>query len=697
MKLVNILFFLVLFLSQSLSFAEDSSGSATNNTGINDDLYNQKVFELSAILYGVIEIGGKSCKAAGEKMPSSLDTWWNAVDAYEKGETSLSSSVHQREQDLNQKMQNISDDKTSEKQIDSLQISMDSMDVGIDSISGPNGRIELRQKLLATIADILKINEKENAKNLLAYKKLTENSYTQSLDSAKAACDRRKKVKKCITNDIGDETCNTVDEKDPVPGCDIALAKLPELKAKTIQKYGDIYSMSQVASTELNNKMEALEKIMNETMKSIPHSNDSSFDWSIPMETSIADVTKLRKDSGVKCPNSGGSSDFDRSNLDTIVPEKNSTSSMPNQVASGSDKFLSLIGTAKVSSNVAATFTKSWNIADTVVGQPGQRPAYFNYITDRIKELMAMDESYLARIKTSRTKFTGYISSVKTQLSSGGPGTSGAGSSSPQDNLNNPTKASQFAMTMDSGKLNSLSPAALTNSIGNSLNTGSGSINNTQTKSAGTLSEASTSGKSAAVTLSYGKQADHVSKNTNMVSSNVLSNPDNKIISNSNSALTTHSLSKSAQVLNSENASDRTNKLISDKINNSFQAFSKTEGATAVYKLAANYASNRGELLDFKADTGKTKVGSDKIVVKASVYKNNYQAVILEKTKEKIVKNSSKLKKTTPESETLSQAIKAKKSKNQNAYSSVAEDSLFDVVTKAYIRNYEKVDSSEER
>ncbi|MBC7429894.1 MAG: hypothetical protein H7336_14870 [Bacteriovorax sp.] len=680
MGFMRSLFILTLVFTQAPAIAEHVPGSASSAT--NDNLYNQKVFELSGILYGVIEIGGKSCKATGEHMASSLDGWWNSVGAYQKGEASLSATLNKRHDELQQKMQHFTDDKNAEMQVDAFQIDIDSMDAAIESISGPGGRIPLRQSLLVSVDEAIKKIEQENAKNVAIYNNMTQKVYDQVMAAAKSGCERKKKVKKCTKDDKGVESCATVEEKDPVPGCEAALAAYPELQAGSFKKYREIY-FKEMPSSELNAKMAALEEVMKTTVESIPHSNDANYDWSTSMEKAVADVTKSRKDSGIICPSSTSGS-----------------SSTPEKVSSAAQSFLSSIGTTNLSANVKSTFTDSWNIADTVVGQPGLRPAYFNYVKDRIGEIISMDEASVASAITTRANYTKYASSVKSISSTGSSVSSPVAADTSTKNSDTPMRVggAQSAVTIGSSSPLLISPAAKLSNSGNF------SVNNSQVKSntatlLGNRGAEPTLGQNA-VARRNGTQIDgNFSTRSTLIDNKLESNKQGNSENNKKEVKKIDrkkdNVFAGPNSLSNDMALDRMNKLIGEKVGQSFNSLNNTPGANELYKEAV-YHSIRREQGDYRANSYEANSGNINAKEKKSEYKNNYKPIVFAKSNDKTpVVKTSKIKKDNHDSEILAQAIKAKNEKKlANAYNATEDDSLFGIITKAYIRNYEKVDNS---
>lgn len=675
-------FFIYVCLTGILSTSVQAEAEAPD---ANDAAYNQKVFELSAILYGVTEIGAKSCKAAGTKIPGSLTSWNEAVNAYFKGETVRDQTLNNRVAALNKKVEELVAKKDNGMQADNLQVNIESADAAIESIGGASGRIALRQQLLAAIDASLEANEKENAKARAAYSDLNDKSFAIALASAKAGCERKKKVSKCTTTDDV-ETCVVEEVKDPVPGCEVALEKLPVLKSDTVKKYGDLYLNAQDPSTDLNDKMEKLEKTMKSTMASIPPSSDSNYDWNTDLDNSIAKAETARKDAGIKCPSS-----------------KNAAAT---GVASGSASYLDKIGSSGDSSSVASNFSSSWNIADTVIGQAGQRPAYFNYIAERVNELLAMDQTYLERANSTRAKTAGYMKEVKSALDSGGGGGAGSGGDGTGNKTDPIPTVSASAISANLGGISN-SSAAISNAL-NSAKTLKAPIAENTTSSSVAIENKNSSDKvSLASSLSAAKNAI---ANSTATAKNA-SGPTSKTISSAGiTATKAGAESSSIKKYASANASSTTataekseyvkslraaSKSLSEAMNNSFESFKNTPGSSEIYQTAALGSSSRYSENGTDETSRNSPAASALAVKKLSVIlpPAAYKAIV---PAPRVIKNRDpKLAKTprkySADSELLAQIAVDKNLKEKNEYKSNDDDSLFDKVTKAYIRNYDKV------
>ncbi len=665
-----------LLLAQAPAIAQE--------TAIDDSVYSQKGFELSAILYGVIEIGGKSCKSTGDQMASSLDGWWNAVGSYQAGEANLGTTLSKHQQDLKQKIDKLSSDKSAEKQVDLYQVNIESIDASIESIAGANGRIALRKNLLTAVDEAIKKIEKEHEENVSFYNNMTQKAYDQVMAEAKAGCERKKTVSECTTDASGVESCTTVEKKDPVSGCDVAQEKYPELQEGAFKKYKELY-FSQAPSEELNTKMGKLEATMKSTLKEIPPSDDANFDWTTPMEKAIAETIKSRKNSGIICPNSAGSGD------------------MPGKVSAGAKSFLSSIGTTDLSSDVTSTFTSSWNTADTVVGQPGLRPAYFSYVKERIGELISMDEAYLSRAVSTRKKYTDYAADVKAATGSGGgsvtnPGSNSGSSTTPKTTDIKAIGIKDGSAAGNGSNLNSpLALGSYTTIDSNTASVGSSTIGKDQAKSTATLSK--TAGGDLGAMAVEQSELKIIRNDKAAQGGRKLVAPstsESKIASSENgkSGSKKDSASVSSRFTRSNDKKlDQVSKLVSEKIDSNFKKLSEVEGIKEVYKAASYHSSGLNQGYE---TTAYDSNNSDAAKVVKSKYKNTYQPITLQRSNAKsaveIVKTSrSRAKAHSADEEVLSQAIKAKKMKKRDLYEATADDSLFGLVTKAYIRSYEKV------
>jgi hypothetical protein len=621
-----------------------------------DALYAEKSIELASILYGVLEIGEKSCKATGSKMPTSLSSWWSAVDTYSAGEIARDKKLKAAIAEINAKLDALKDTSTSENQLEYYNLNIASIDASIESIEGTGGRIPLRKALLVALESSLSSNASEYQKVFDAYKLLMETTIPKAIQTASDACERMK---------------NGV--KDPVKGCDEAKEKLPLLKSVELQNFGVLYSLYQVPSSELNNKLEYLEKKLKERLAAITKSDDQKYDWSTSIETGIASLESSRKTAGTKCPNVSPLKDYDRTVLDTIVKELNSKSNetLTATISSSTDTLLTAIGVDTSTSDLASTFNSAWGPVDLVIGQAEQRPVYFEFTKTKITELLVLDEELLQTLKTNREKYATLIDEVKKTLTTNSVTNTSTATSSV--NANSTYKIISTNTALSSAiKSSSKETSSTASSVGTTLGLNVSSSNSTSTSSSSSTSTSTTSTKSSGTT------------------SNTLSSTSVK--GNTISSLSAIAKSKSNSTVVSSN---KTSAISINPLTNSKNVNNNTTSLNQVSqnKIFSNAISSKLNKIVSQLQTETVK--KDSILENSNIQNANLNQVSLSSITLKKASSSYLSSKITSadieDASVLKNAIDNSKKRNQSEFIPNESDSLFEVVTKAYIRNYDKI------
>ncbi|MBC7711779.1 MAG: hypothetical protein H7177_00470 [Rhizobacter sp.] len=678
--------------------SSNTSGSASAAPAVDDKAYDKASFELITLLYGASEIGAKSCTPAGAKMPGSLSSWWAAVKVYSTGEVARDKTLNENINIIQKKIQDLTGANTADKdlQTEAIQLQIELVNASIESVNGTNGRIPLREKLLVASLQSTEANGKENIKTVEAYKNMVDKSFVASLDAAKAACGRKKKVKTCVTDEDGNETCTEKEVKDPVPGCDVAMAQIPVMRSGPAQSYGETY-LTTMPSTALNNKLESFETDMTNIMAAIPRSNDGNYDWSSPMEEGLKAMKLARKDSGTKCPIGDDAGGKDK-------------------ISKASTNFLSSLGLDDSSISVAKTFGDVWGASDKVIGQAAYRGEYFALVGKQINAILAMDRAKLQTLLNTKTKLENYLKNIKTAIAGGAtvaaksttttttttsPSKSATGSGAAAISKNQQTEISisknavNAAPTSTGLQSAALVTGALTTAPKSaasgvtSSSTSAGSINSTDGLSLG----------SASMALAK-KSIEGIAKNDKKLSGMVQTSDGSSTASSTGSSSSkTDSKSKAAKptgtqltVINNDSGADS----LKGQIASSFKALDNDPKANEIYKSASNgyseYSSEgrnnySGSIRKGTRTVSETTLGYSKPPAGS-------KGIPMATTN---LKHTAAVKTSGPVTEDgrlLSQSIVAKKFKKKDEYTTLENDSLFQRVTKAYIRNYEKVDDS---
>nr|BDT27908.1 hypothetical protein BHI3_13740 [Bacteriovorax sp. HI3] len=703
-----------------------NTSSSGNITEVNEEDYNKKVYELAVVLSGANEIGAKSCKGAGDEMPGSLSNWWGAVKSYASGEIARDKLLNERIAGLEQKMGELTKGDGSTLQVDSIQLQIDTVSASIESVNGENGRIPLREKLILAALKSTETNSKENTTTMEAYFNLRDKAFASSLEVAKAACERKKKIEKCETDEEGNKSCKVVEEKDPVPGCEVVQEQIPVMKAGALQSYGEVY-LSKMQSEALNDRMQMFANYLKDTMAALPRSNDANYDWSSPMEAAFTAMEKARKKSGAKCPD--GETALAEVEKNEKSETKTELSANAKKIVGGAGAFMEKLGIGG-NKDAMKGYMEAWKAADAVIGQAANRPEYFDYVTEKANAILEADRMKLQNLLAAKSKLETYLAKLKNALANGTSG-SGAKSSTVSNAKQNEapaklalatqslqqvsaanvggvnqggslTNTSAAAVTIGDQKSLSLSTVAETSSSGIGLSASSGSSFSSAKMSTG--EGLSLSGASMAIAK---KSLANISQNQKKIAEK-----SNSILPTSTPNPTTGSKEKTKiahPATSSSSPVSVVNNTFGETMKGSFEKFNNTEGASEAYKSASlggsRYESSGGSYGYYVGgSSGSSSSGSKTVTEK--MLGHSAPPKISDKTAPTKASESSKVagsevayqyKEASNDSRILSQSISAKKFRKKDEYDAKDSDSLFERVTKAYIRNYEKVEEERER
>ncbi len=567
-----------------------------------EDGYDQKVYELGLLLKGAEDIGAKSCKGAGSEMPASLSNWWSAIKTYSAGEVARDKLLNERVAALENKLQELTTTEASAVQVASLELQIGNLSASIESVNGEVGRIPLREKLLLAILKSLEENAKEHAKTMEAYFNLRDTALKTSFDVATAACARKKKVQ------------NEVEEKDPVPGCEEVLAKIPSLKSGLLNEYGETY-FKVMASIGLNDKMQEIALEIKNIMASLPRSNDTRYDWSTPMETALAALEEARQKSGAKCPESDD---------------------------------------------------ENWKVANTVIGQAGNRPEYFDYIALKVNEILVLDRIKLENLLLAKEKMQKMLDALK-------------GVATTVEGVASSAETSSTSSTSNSASVSSGQTSSGSNSSASTQGQESSAVVSNQLALASSGTSSAILGSSASASSS-GK----LSVLSNGVALNSLS------LSGASLAIAKKSQSAIAQIEKKNSSIKGAESALKKAAESSSSAKSKAstvEKTSFIEKMKKSLAKTQSEKVSKDVSSAVTATSLGVTSGTSAISSGS-----LSLGTNSVAQTNLSTTEAMLNAQILSQSIVAKKYKNKTEYEATEEDSLFERVTKAYIRNYEKVE-----
>ncbi len=641
-----------------------------------------------------------------------------------------------------------------------------------------SGRIPIREKLILAALESNDKNSTENNKTVKAYKEtLIENGLDASLKVAEEACQRKTKKKETTCETVqtspghgmeseatSEEVCTEVEKEvlDPVPGCEIVKSTIPELRSGPVQAYGEIYLLPRIPSKEINDKMGKLEVTVQSTITGLPKSDDAKYDWSTPMENGIKQMIEARKKSGAICPGNTKET-LSKAVAEAISKNISNPSMLPAGIAvaaagfavdhaavsksaagflmamgfaSSEDQAKEMVNPKPLKEGEQAPITKSqgqvasenfvetWNVVDQIIGQAGNRGAYFGEISNKASQLMIMDKSKLNDLMNQKAKLEKYLVELKKALEN------------PTGTKN--TLANNIAAPATPTK----SPVQLgVNNVTTIGTAGSSEGGNIQTIKVGAAQNSAIMDTAQFRTVAAGGPADPkidfgytalpngtVMKNSLGLSSNAISSADKF----NSSALANNKKTKQmlTQTFTGPTAgTSGSNKVSSFKesMDKSFTKVKSQPGSGELYKTAAiaspfdiggdsslkslsdtnPYSKNSGPNNGgFYNNDSPSYSGGGTLSSRVTVSSSSSKSSSSDKGKgagpregaSSLTSGSKRAGYKSEESlrnaRILADSIRAKRAKGTEQFVSDEEDSLFSRVTKAYIRNYEKVEDT---
>ncbi|MBC7538450.1 MAG: hypothetical protein H7281_06495 [Bacteriovorax sp.] len=628
------------------------------------------------------------CSPAGYVVPNSLSKWWAALKIYSSGEKVRHNSFDVSIEAIKKQVDLIINDKSGSK---NLQVEANQLQITLTNLTIQNvtERMRLRSELLKAGNEAIKSNTKENTDVYLAYKDiLIADGLEKSLSIANDACKRMKKWRVC-EDDAAPSTCSIKNVADPVQGCKEAQSQIPLIISGKVHQYGETYLSMSGPSKDLNEKLGKFEDEIGSLIKAVPVSADSKYDWSTPMNNGLKEMSKSRKNVGVLCKN-------DKESLKKITE---ATSKFEEATASMSGEKL------------VSTFA----LADMLVGQPYKRADYLQYFTDHISYIGCFDEAGRTLAQSNMDKLVKYGNSLASLggSTSGNPGAGNAKATPSATEVNN-SKTSAGSVGASASNQDILSNKFV---IGGSTTNGIPTVTASTVSakasgsSAGTgtlVKASSTSGnspfgmvgsKSGVQNAIAAKSKEDNAKVNSNFSTLINSNGPNK----SNNMLKVKSITTSSGIELLNKAFEKSSVPPSSNVfqNNAIPEGSK-EGATASVNdlsgVGVNSNNSHFHSSDYSNAEAGAKVSNGKRSSSTSLgYSSPTTSSSTGQDKSSRPGNSGHYSKSSISKESLensrilAQSITAKNTKSRELYLPKEDDSLFEVVTKAYIRNFEKV------
>jgi hypothetical protein len=650
--------------------------------GANYDANAESDELVAAIFAG--SISKDFCSPAGYVVPNSLSKWWAALKIYSSGEKVRHNSFDVSIEAIKKQVDLIINDKSGSK---NLQVEANQLQITLTNLTIQNvtERMRLRSELLKAGNEAIKSNTKENTDVYLAYKDiLIADGLEKSLSIANDACKRMKKWRVC-EDDADPSTCSIKNVADPVQGCREAQSQIPLIISGKVHQYGETYLSMSGLSKDLNDKLGKFEEEIGSLIKAVPVSADSKYDWSTPMNNGLKEMSKSRKNVGVLCKN-------DKESLKKITE---ATSKFEEATASMSGEKL------------VSTFA----LADMLVGQPYKRADYLQYFTDHISYIGCFDEAGRTLAQSNMDKLVKYGNSIASLggSTSGNPGAGDAKATSSATAVNN-SKTSAGSVVASASNQDILSNKFV---IGGSTTNGIPNVTASTVvgSSAGTgtfVKASSTSGnspfgmvgsKSGVQNAIAAKSKEENAKVNSNFSTLINSNGSNKL----SNMLKVKSITTNSGIELLNKFFEKSSVPPSSNVfqNNAIPEGSK-EGATASVNdlsgVGLNSNNSHFHSSDYSNGEAGAKVSNGKRSSSTSLgYSSPTTSSSTGQDKSSRPGNSGHYTKSSISKESLensrilAQSITAKNTKSRELYLPKEDDSLFEVVTKAYIRNFEKV------
>lgn len=615
---------------------------AVNVNAFTSDEYQAKNIDLGALLYSNLEIEQKSCKGVGEKNPSSLIKWWDSVKNYRSSEISRDLTYKASTEEILKKIEELKHFEEAKKQIQIINLNLELVNLSINNIEGDNGRLTIRKKLLSDLEEASQLNVSEYNKILTSYNLLRDNYLLKGLETAKKACERVKNKK-----------------LDPVKGCEKAQADFKTMINTQLTEFAQVLNTEKIASIDLNDKLIIILQKLIETYAQIPNSDDSNYDWKIStIGPELINLQKYTKDAGTKCP-----------------------SSVPTTILSSeTTQMFSAIGLSENQDELITSFKSIWTDINSVIGGSYQRDNYFPLYKNAINDLNKYDQEYLDKMKSNKEKLENLISTLNTSLNEGNEIKPKEINELIQDTITKTSTTSSSSELAANAELN-ISTSSTSSAIKNK--------SSTSTSSTSTLSSAGTTAAAKSVSISNlatnSTSASSVINNYVKSTSSTSSTSTNKLATGSVNSSTTSSS-------NAIGSNGKLKKLNTSTSKNSAIILANSSSSISVSKTSTQDLISE-KLKKIKTDLIKNKISTNNSISSVETKANSVSAV---STKSISKSTTLPVYESNEDKLNFQNALLNVSKENKIHYEPTDNDSIFEVVTKAYVRNLNKLDSSAE-
>lgn len=517
-------------------FHKDVASSLAENSGIMansdyvSDEYHNNILAFDQVLFGLMDLAGKNCKAVNGIMPSSTVKLFSAVKNYIQAEYVRNSILKERLAAIQKRKTGITNGAAG---AESIQLQIDALSASIDSFSGTNlyvddfnasdvawtARIPLRKSLINSIQEAIRSNTDELNAFLKTSKTLNEN--------------------KNLLHASGSSV-------DP------------------ISNYLKLYTKGYASSNELNYKTETIELELIKRVSSLNKTTDFNL-----YNTLLSTMIKSRKSTSIVCPDSGLRDGYDRTVITQIDPMIiNADKNEIKLVEESGKKFLKVQGLSYENATDNAlklykSYQMTWTLSDSEIGNSGMRAAYFATILSRLKSLVEADNVKLAEFIAQKKKLETYLSGTKRALTTASSDQSAvATTNSAKTVTSSSASTTQAQMDGQSSLYKSELPTIGTTSLATSSSVNSSQSLNTPERSTAAVSD-STLTNSA---LALGNQAEDstqqgpVATKSNDAKASTISDSVNPSIQNEKGKTETVAASLSAQSMEEASTATTVNK-----------------------------------------------------------------------------------------------------------------------------------------
>lgn len=705
------------------------SGSVPVTPPLSDLEYNEKFIILNAQIWGITEVAEKMCRPLDSDFPKSISTWWIVAKNYVEAEKKRDLLIKARSSSLKNTSESLTTNGggNSSIQLEGLRMQIEALNISIDSLSGSSlysgdnkagdvratSQLAWREALLAATYQGIVDSKAEDAKVVKAYN-VCNTGIDNSLKIATKACARTKKVD--CNNDSTSSDCNgktgVIEVNDPVPGsCEMVKTNLPNLTKNAMKDLATLYGISPIPSKEMNERLLRLtSNIKKDVVTNFPKSNDSNYDWTTPLKVCADPLTKPFKLNGMICPSNASEKDYDKSKFENLGKSDDKSEATAaskvyvvpaKEVLANAKLYLVAKGLTESSlDDTANLFMGYWNIDDLYFGQSNIRQTYFKYNQKVIGELVLADRNKLARLLSDRQKLLDMYTNLKKLLDT----KSAAG--------NNSSLAKSGATPSSTSKTSSLNTSAAIDSqkslddLGNlktNFDTTGGSFNPESILALSKISNGlltfSAKENSASLSTNSGNQQYSIAQNKKINSSIDAAKKLQKVINDTNSK------NKNMHANDELQSTSNLSRLASNNMKPNYISTSGIQLLSAIGGLPVHPGdtlkrdnNTNGTILNNSSDlytSGSSSGSSSSNSGHSSSSSNRSNDTSTDSSDSSNplsqMGKSINYANLTDDEKKVYDAINARDKENKNKYDKTDTDSIFEQITKAHIRNLDRV------